>query len=342
MRGPGLAIVVLTLMLLQPASPTGANFHISYTSEIMSGFAGDPDVQYLEVRMEFPGQHLVNDTRISAWNADGSEFEVLLLLDRDLPNDGVTVYWIAATQAFADLTGMTPDFTLPAGIHAPSGMVCWGAPDFAPPSDEWDPRFPFLYTDCVAYGGYSGGNSFHVPPSELPPGDGVKSLERILPAAQTAGRGQAAHLSAPPDAEAFALRCPSPENNAGEVVLMGDDGDGDGLPDCHEGEQGTNPALSDTDGDGFSDGEEFFAGSDPNDPASTPDPTPTPIAGLQGDADGNGGVSSLDALFVLQHVAGLFPELPCPLCADVTGEGKVNAIDASVILQFVAGLLSEL
>jgi len=33
---------------------------------------------------------------------------------------------------------------------------------------------------------------------------------------------------------------------------------------------GTNPALADTDGDGFDDGEEVAAGSDPNDPLSTP------------------------------------------------------------------------
>jgi hypothetical protein len=34
---------------------------------------------------------------------------------------------------------------------------------------------------------------------------------------------------------------------------------------------GTNPALADTDGDGFDDGVEVAAGSDPNNPLSTPD-----------------------------------------------------------------------
>ncbi|MEE2663867.1 MAG: hypothetical protein VX681_07085 [Myxococcota bacterium] len=42
---------------------------------------------------------------------------------------------------------------------------------------------------------------------------------------------------------------------------------------------GTNPALADTDGDGFDDGVEVLAGSDPNDPASTPPPPNVPLLG---------------------------------------------------------------
>ena len=42
---------------------------------------------------------------------------------------------------------------------------------------------------------------------------------------------------------------------------------------------GSNPALSDTDGDGYDDGEEVAAGSDPNDPASVPAPPIVPTLG---------------------------------------------------------------
>ena len=42
---------------------------------------------------------------------------------------------------------------------------------------------------------------------------------------------------------------------------------------------GTNPALADTDGDGFDDGVEVAAGSDPNNPASTPPPPGVPALG---------------------------------------------------------------
>lgn len=276
-----LSIALFALVASYQSTPRAdAIFHIAVIDEVMSGFDGDPDVQFMEVRMDFPGQHLVNDTRLTAWNADGSSFDVVLLLPNDVPNDGVDVRWIAATQAFADLTGMTPDFIMPPGFNTPGGMICWGAPDFAPPSGSWDPQFPFLYTDCVAYGNYSGGNSIHPPPFSLAPGDGERSLQRLLPLPPGGGSGEAAHLASIPDADAFALRCPSPENNAGVVVLMGVDDDDDDLPNCHEGEVGTNPNDPDSDDDGFTDGEEVAAGSDPLDPNSIPagEPTPTETA----------------------------------------------------------------
>jgi hypothetical protein len=49
------------------------------------------------------------------------------------------------------------------------------------------------------------------------------------------------------------------------------DSDDDGLLDGEEvNEHATDPNNPDSDGDGFSDGQEVFAGSDPNDPLSTP------------------------------------------------------------------------
>ncbi len=204
----GLVALVALLASLPSPAPSSAIFHLAVIDEVMSGFNGDPDVQYVEVRMDFPNQNFVNDTRLTAFNADGSSFTVLLLLDHDVPNDGIDVRWLMATQAFADLTGVAPDFIFPPGLLTPSGMVCWGAPDFAPPSNTWDPQFPFFYTDCVAYGGYSGGNPLHPPPSDLPPGDGMQSLQRIQ--GPTAGG----------DLADFALVNPSPENNAGVVAEL--------------------------------------------------------------------------------------------------------------------------
>ena len=72
--------------------------------------------------------------------------------------------------------------------------------------------------------------------------------------------------------------------------------------------------------------------------APTATATPTPRAG---DANCDGLVTSIDALLVLQYVAGLFGALPCAANADVNGSG-VSAIDAALILQFVAGLVPGL
>ena len=52
-----------------------------------------------------------------------------------------------------------------------------------------------------------------------------------------------------------------------------DDPDRDGLENTTEAELGTDPTKADSDGDGFSDGSEIRAPSDPLDAASTPPPT---------------------------------------------------------------------
>ena len=79
------------------------------------------------------------------------------------------------------------------------------------------------------------------------------------------------------------------------------DTDGDGLPDGWETDHRldplTNDAADDPDGDGFSNAEEFAAGTDPQDPASHPRPGdggPDPTdAGQAGDAGGAQGARTV-------------------------------------------------
>ncbi len=75
--------------------------------------------------------------------------------------------------------------------------------------------------------------------------------------------------------------------------------------------------------------------------ATTPLPSPTP-AGQGGDVNCNGNVDAIDAAFLLQLIAGLIDELPCPENADTNEDGMVNTIDAALILQFSAGFLVSL
>ena len=63
------------------------------------------------------------------------------------------------------------------------------------------------------------------------------------------------------------------------------DSDDDGLTDRDEvTRHGTSPLSSDSDGDGFADGDEIAAGSDPLDPASTPQATAVPALPPSGSA----------------------------------------------------------
>jgi hypothetical protein len=103
-----------------------------------------------------------------------------------LPNDitfpgGLDVRWLMATQAFETLTGLTPEFIIPPALPTGGGMICWGAPGsgtFVPDPNSWDHTDPDNYTDCVAYGTYSGPTSIHGGNPTPLDGDG-HSLVRI-------------------------------------------------------------------------------------------------------------------------------------------------------------------
>ncbi len=82
-----------------------------------------------------------------------------------------------------------------------------------------------------------------------------------------------------------------PRSKPGGAPAPGGDADGDGVPASLEALYGLNPANDDTDGDGFNDGEELAALTNPSDPASNPGETGGPaLAFAPGVAGGVGGL----------------------------------------------------
>jgi hypothetical protein len=65
--------------------------------------------------------------------------------------------------------------------------------------------------------------------------------------------------------------------------------------------------------------------------------TPTAPALLAGDANCNGRVDSVDALMILQRVAGLVGNLRCPSVDDVNHDSRLDARDAALVLQYIVG-----
>ncbi len=207
-----------------------ATFHISQINEAMFGAGGDTNLQFVEIKMLTSGQNLVHNTRLSAWNADGSFFGVLLLVPSDVPNGTAGGTWIMGTADLQATSGMRPDFTFPAVTLPATGMICWGAPGFITPDPStWDPSNPLNYVDCLPYGGYTAANIRNSPATMLGLGDGALSLTRVASTTSTASN--------------FALACPSPTNDSGATAQVGPDTDGDGYVDCSETALGKSPTT---------------------------------------------------------------------------------------------------
>jgi hypothetical protein len=265
-------VVVVPLLLIVPRA-AGATFHFMSISEIGAGFAGDPAIQYVELRLDLAGQTHVVNTRLTAFDANGNANE-LLLSDHAVSNGTSGANILYATAAFATATGVTPDFVIPAGLVTPTGMICWGAPGSVTPNpSSWDFTKPNNYVDCVAYG------SFAAPtrgasgtPSTLGPGDGTRSLTR------TTGSG----IIGNNDVD-FALAMPNACNNAGACsdLVINDhicgDADGSGTVTVTDGVQ-TLRAAADL--------------SSPCTPARC-------------DVDGSGTITVTDGVLVLRDAAGL-------------------------------------
>ena len=221
---PSRLVAVLTSLLVVFPPSAYAVFHQSHISEVMSGVGADPTVQYVEISMDATFQNAVSNTRLTAFNCDGTSHQVLLLVPGNVANQGAGVKWIMASQTFAAASGITPDFTwntvTDGSIDPNCGMVCWGAPGIVPPSPgAWMETDPNQYVDCVAYGGYTGPtktsdpdsdgvNSSSGTPTGLPAGDGSQSLTRTG--------------STNNNLTDFALVCPpTPENNGGMMGVVG-------------------------------------------------------------------------------------------------------------------------
>ncbi|HJQ85285.1 MAG TPA: hypothetical protein VKA21_14465 [Candidatus Binatia bacterium] len=185
--------LVVALCAAALAAPAQATYHIAHISEV---WVPAPGAEYVEIEMLAPGETEVGGSRLSIFSCDGTSVAPLITsVANDVPNGGTGVRWSMGTQAFADATGVTPDFIYPVpGILAGCGMVCWGKPG--------TPSNPAQYVDCLAYGNYTGTVPATVGmPNPNAPDNATQSLGRV-------GTSTPAN-----DAVDFALGTPSPTNN---------------------------------------------------------------------------------------------------------------------------------
>ena len=117
----GFWIVLLpaALALLGP-NEAAATFHLMQIERVIGGVGGDTSAQAIQLRMRSPLQHEMQEARLVAWDATGSNPVILIDYGVPVPNDGTGVRVLAATAAFSNVTdpACVPDFTLTNPIPA--------------------------------------------------------------------------------------------------------------------------------------------------------------------------------------------------------------------------------
>ena len=235
---------LILIVALRPTQPAVAVVHIAEIHEVMSGFDGDPSVQYVEINMRAAGQNFTGNSKLSAFDASGNFIDgdsgtigdqPLLTMNGNVANAGDGVRWLMGTTAFETASGIQADFQFPAspGLPTGAGMVCLfeSSRDFTNPNES---------VDCVAYGSYPG-TTPNIPggtntPTALGPGNCQNSLTRTVATSFSAPNPPTGSWADTDSANDFVLAAPSPENNAGTVgnSLTATDSDSDTVADCAE------------------------------------------------------------------------------------------------------------
>ena len=113
------AVLVVLVALLAPVR-SHALFHITQIDEVMSGVAGNPNLQYVQIRMLAGAQTFVANTRLTFFGCGaGNPATVLLLVPSDLATGNAGGRWIMASPddaTFFAAAGIHPDFHFSPGI----------------------------------------------------------------------------------------------------------------------------------------------------------------------------------------------------------------------------------
>jgi hypothetical protein len=80
------------------------SFHRAQIDEVLTSYAGDANVQFVEIKMLSGGQNHVENTVLAAFDASGNYLFDVFMMDADVPNGG-------------------PDLRHRGGIHQPQREI---------------------------------------------------------------------------------------------------------------------------------------------------------------------------------------------------------------------------
>jgi hypothetical protein len=163
--------VRLILFLAAAAVLAAATIHAATTpvllSEVLGSWQGDGDVQFVELVVATAGATDLSGTALT-FVSDAGDRRSFQLTAAVTNGDAGRRILVATTRA-AQITGLAPDLVLPSGLLPPrTGRVCYQVPD----GDGGA-----TVVDCLAYGGFAGGNGSFGTPLRIGPDD--RSLERV-------------------------------------------------------------------------------------------------------------------------------------------------------------------
>lgn len=169
---------------------------------MLSSWQGDDAIQFVELRMLAAGQNNLIDgggTGIvfdDATASGGGQRVFLFTAPVARGEEGARI--LVATRAFADFTGLEPDFVMEPGmLRRNAGRVCYVV---FPPQSEGSG-----VPDCVAFGKFTGDNAPFGAPTPLTPDN--RSLQRV----DTTGDNRT---------DFRGLLQPTPETNSGAGVVL--------------------------------------------------------------------------------------------------------------------------
>ncbi|HEU4391618.1 MAG TPA: S-layer homology domain-containing protein, partial [Blastocatellia bacterium] len=193
-----------------PTMVVGDN-HLVQIRQVMTGANGNPNAQFIEMRMSDATQSLwANRVKLVFSDAAGNPTGEFVVPGN--PPGGANKSVLFATQAFSTLPGAPmPDFIIPPGLlQTSSGKVCFtntSEPTAAP------------INLCLSYGSFTGDTEGGGSPTAALPPNGARSLKRLDafagvfggPPADNPGSNQNSH---------FAIADAVPESSIGPTLPM--------------------------------------------------------------------------------------------------------------------------
>ena len=175
-----MSVAVAAAALLGLVSVAYSVFHLVVIDEVVTSLGGDATVQFIEMRMLNQFQNAVQNSVFAAFDTSGFYVADILVVPGNVTASGNGVRWLVGTSQFQTVSGLTPDFIMPAGIlPTAGGMVCYGGGGGITPAppNSWDRNDFANYVDCVAYGTYAGTTNSKIGTPTPLDGDG-HSLQR--------------------------------------------------------------------------------------------------------------------------------------------------------------------